>query len=81
LRGAREGSRERIIKLYQERGHGPEKVAEAIVDAVIHRRGLVPVTPEAWLMYILKRAMPNTTPHLIQRVLAWQMPARRAKRA
>jgi NAD(P)-dependent dehydrogenase (short-subunit alcohol dehydrogenase family) len=81
LRGARERSRERIIKLYQERGYGPEKVAEAIVAAVIHRRGLVPVTPEAWLMYVLKRALPNTTPHLVQRLLTRQMSQGRPKGA
>ena len=69
LRGSRAGSRERIIQLYQERGYGPEKVADAILDAVTHRRGIVPVTPEAWLLYLLKRAVPNVAPHLVQRLV------------
>jgi NAD(P)-dependent dehydrogenase (short-subunit alcohol dehydrogenase family) len=69
LRGSRAGSRERIIRMYEERGYGPEKVADAIVDAVTRRRGLVPVTPEAWLLHVLKRALPNAAPHLIQRVV------------
>jgi short-subunit dehydrogenase len=73
LRGMHERSRERLIELFQERGHGPEKVADAIIAGVIHRRGLVPVTPEAWVLYMLKRALPNTTPHLIQRLFVRQM--------
>ncbi|HEX3593948.1 MAG TPA: SDR family NAD(P)-dependent oxidoreductase [Polyangiaceae bacterium] len=69
LRGARAGSRERLIRMYEDRGYGPERVAEAIVGAVVHRRGLVPVTPEAWLLYVLKRVMPNVTPQLLQRIV------------
>jgi NAD(P)-dependent dehydrogenase (short-subunit alcohol dehydrogenase family) len=65
LRGVAAGERERIEKLYQRRNYGPEKVARAIVRAVVKKRGLVPVTPEAWLMYALKRAMPETTPRLL----------------
>ncbi|HEX4339274.1 MAG TPA: SDR family NAD(P)-dependent oxidoreductase [Polyangiaceae bacterium] len=69
LRGSRAGSRERIIKMYQDRGYGPEKVASVIVDAVARGRGLVPVTPEAWFVHLLKRALPNAAPHLVQQIV------------
>lgn len=61
LRGTDIPSRERLVALYQFRNYGPEKVAAAIVDAVLRNRGLVPVTPEAWAVYALKRAFPETT--------------------
>ncbi|MCB5178036.1 SDR family oxidoreductase [Streptomyces antimicrobicus] len=38
---------ERSSRLYGLRNFPPEKVAEAIVEAVVHNRAVVPVTPEA----------------------------------
>jgi NAD(P)-dependent dehydrogenase (short-subunit alcohol dehydrogenase family) len=70
LRGEHAPSREQLVSLYQRRNYGPEKVAAAIVDAVLSGRGLVPVTPEAWMMYALKRALPETTQRLAQRIAA-----------
>ena len=68
LRGQNAPSRERLVAMYQRRNYGPEKVATAIVDAVLEDRGVVPVTPEAWAMYALKRALPETTSRLVQRI-------------
>jgi NAD(P)-dependent dehydrogenase (short-subunit alcohol dehydrogenase family) len=68
LRGAHAPSRERLVALYQRRNYGPEKVATAIVGAVLSGGGLVPVTPEAWMMYALKRALPETTQRLVRRI-------------
>lgn len=50
---------ERVAALYRRRNFGPERVAKAIVEAVEQRRGLTPVTPEAWAMYYGKRFVPR----------------------
>jgi short-subunit dehydrogenase len=68
LRGAKAPPREELVKLYEKRNFGPEKVAEEIVHAIEHRKEIVPVTPEAWAIYLLKRAFPETTPKLLRRL-------------
>jgi len=42
-------SREELVGMYRRRNYGPEKVALAILGAVVKNRGVVPVTPEAWV--------------------------------
>ena len=51
-------ARERIRRFYEKRGFGPERVAGAILSAARHNRDVVPVTPEAWGIYALKRLSP-----------------------
>jgi short-subunit dehydrogenase len=51
--------RTRVASIYKRRAYGPEKVAAAIVSAVKRRKGVVPVTPEAWLAYYMKRFAPS----------------------
>jgi NAD(P)-dependent dehydrogenase (short-subunit alcohol dehydrogenase family) len=58
---------ERVAALYHRRNYGPERVASAILDAVRERRGLVPVTPEAWALYLGKRIAPGLLGRLLQR--------------
>jgi NAD(P)-dependent dehydrogenase (short-subunit alcohol dehydrogenase family) len=58
---------ERTAALYHRRNYGPERVARAIVDAVRKRRGLVPVTPEAWALYLGKRIAPGLVDRLLRR--------------
>jgi NAD(P)-dependent dehydrogenase (short-subunit alcohol dehydrogenase family) len=65
------GFHERVAALYRRRNYGPERVARAIVDAVRKRRGLVPVTPEAWAMYLGKRVAPG----LVERLLRGDVPS------
>lgn len=48
----------KAVKFYQKRNYGPEKVAQAILKAVQHNRAVVPVSPEAWFGYYLKRFAP-----------------------
>jgi NAD(P)-dependent dehydrogenase (short-subunit alcohol dehydrogenase family) len=48
----------RVSDIFKKRGHSPKIVASAIVDAVINNRAVVPVSPEAWASYYLKRAFP-----------------------
>ncbi|WP_330458755.1 SDR family oxidoreductase [Streptomyces sp. NBC_00820] len=46
-------------RLYGLRNYPPEKVAGAILDAVVHNRAVVPVTPEARGAHLLSRFMPG----------------------
>lgn len=65
-----EARRERVDKLYRDRDYGPDRVARAIVAAVERGRAVVPVTPEAWALYYLKRYAPAVVPavgRLLQR--------------
>jgi NAD(P)-dependent dehydrogenase (short-subunit alcohol dehydrogenase family) len=57
--GASAKWQEGAVAFYKKRNYGPEKVASAIVDAVRHNRAVVPVSPEAWAGYYLKRFMPG----------------------
>ena len=66
MRGSAEGQRERIVKLYERRNYGPERVAERILHAVQHNRAVMPVTAEAWAMWWLARFTPP-----LARGLAW----------
>ncbi len=47
--------RDKVDKLYIKRNYGPEKVAEAILKAVTRNKGILPVTPEAWFLYLMNR--------------------------
>ncbi len=50
---------EKLSEFYRKRGFGPDKVAKAIVRAIERDQGVVPVTPEAWAFYLVKRASPR----------------------
>jgi NAD(P)-dependent dehydrogenase (short-subunit alcohol dehydrogenase family) len=71
-------ARERMVKIYERRNYGPERVAENVLRAVQRNRTVAPITPEAWAMYFLKRLSPR---------LAWFIarklgePAERSARA
>ncbi len=57
-RNAGASARSSLEKTYRWRNYGPEKVARAIVRAIVHNRRLVLVSPEAWLMYYMERLCP-----------------------
>jgi len=61
LRGAEATAeaRERIVRVYERRNYGPERVAENILRAVQRNRTIAPITPEAWAMYLIKRLSPR----------------------
>ncbi|MFF7752228.1 SDR family oxidoreductase [Streptomyces sp. NPDC007971] len=46
-------------RLYGKRNYPPEKVADAVLEAVTHNRAVVPVTPEARGAHLLSRFMPG----------------------
>ncbi|MFJ7943023.1 SDR family oxidoreductase [Streptomyces sp. NPDC096354] len=49
----------RTGRLYGLRNYPPEKVADAIIEAVVHNRAVVPVTPEARAARFLSRFSPG----------------------
>ena len=59
LRGSAEGQRERMVRLYERRNYGPDRVAERILHAVQRDRAVMPVTAEAWAMWWLMRFTPS----------------------
>lgn len=52
-------TRAKIESFYAKRGYGPERVADAIVDAVRANDAVRPVSPESWAMYYAKRFVPS----------------------
>ena len=60
-----ESARKHVQRFYERRNYTPERVASAILNAVRRNPGLVPVTPEAWALYLLKRAAPNLSHRLV----------------
>ncbi len=50
-----------VVEAYRRRGYPPERVAEAILRAIQRNRALAPVSPEAWLLFALKRLSPRLT--------------------
>ena len=61
-----EERRKSIDAIYEKRNYPPERVAAAILKAIRRNRAVVPVAPEAWLAYYLKR----WAPWLVRRVVA-----------
>jgi NAD(P)-dependent dehydrogenase (short-subunit alcohol dehydrogenase family) len=59
LRGSAESQRERLVRLYERRNYGPDRVARRILGAVQRDRAVMPVTAEAWGMWWLARFAPR----------------------
>jgi NAD(P)-dependent dehydrogenase (short-subunit alcohol dehydrogenase family) len=59
LRGSSEARRERVVRLYERRNYGPDRVAQRILHAVQRNRAVMPVTAEAWGMWWLSRFSPS----------------------
>ncbi|WDN52825.1 SDR family oxidoreductase [Streptomyces clavuligerus] len=51
--------RDQVTRRYQMRGFPPEKVADAVLRAVLENRAVVPVTPEAHGLLALSRISPK----------------------
>lgn len=63
-----EALRGRVDQLYRKRNYGPDKVANAIMTAIEKNKGILPVTPEAWFMYMLNRLSPRFAYWLLGRL-------------
>jgi NAD(P)-dependent dehydrogenase (short-subunit alcohol dehydrogenase family) len=57
--GDAEKTRSHVEQMYRKRNYGPDKVAKAILRAVKKDVPVVPVSPEAWALYYLKRFVPT----------------------
>jgi NAD(P)-dependent dehydrogenase (short-subunit alcohol dehydrogenase family) len=66
--------RDDMVRTYQRRGYTPERVARNVLKAVEKNRLVAPISPEAWVLYYLKRF----APWLLRRM--GQVLARRAAR-
>jgi len=53
-----------LVELYRRRNYGPERVAANILRAIARRRAVAPISPEAWVMYLMKRLAPGLTARL-----------------
>lgn len=53
-----DAQRDKLIKLYERRGYGPDKVATRILRAIERDKAVAPITPEAHLGYALSRVAP-----------------------
>jgi len=54
-----EAKRREIDRLYEKRNYPPHRVARAVISAIRRDRAVVPVTPEAWAAYYMKRWFPG----------------------
>jgi short-subunit dehydrogenase len=75
-----ESERENIQRFYAKRNYTPERVAAAVLNAARRNRALVPVTPEAWALYLLKRAAPNLSHRIVGSLQGFVDRARGGKR-
>jgi len=53
-----------LVEIYRRRNYGPERVAANILRAIARRRAVAPISPEAWVMYLMKRLAPGLTARL-----------------
>ncbi len=63
-----EENRAELVRTYEKRNYGPERVALAILRAIERNRAVTPVTPEAWMLYYLKRFSPGLVSWLSRRM-------------
>jgi short-subunit dehydrogenase len=67
-RMADERVQNKVKKMLDAKGANPELVANAILDALDSKRGVVPVTAEAWAFYLLKRLFPEQLSFIVKAV-------------
>ena len=48
-----------MVDVYRRRNYTPERVAENVLKAIQRNRAVAPISPEAWVMYLLKRLAPG----------------------
>lgn len=67
LRGAAypESARRKIRDFYARRNYSPDSVAQAVLRAARQNPALLPVAPEAWALYIMKRVAPALGPRVL----------------
>jgi NAD(P)-dependent dehydrogenase (short-subunit alcohol dehydrogenase family) len=63
-RAAAPEARAALADFYQRRAYGPERVAANILKAVARNRAVAPISPEAWVIYLVKRLAPGLAARL-----------------
>lgn len=53
------GAQQRMIQFYERRNYTADRVAANILKAVQRNRAVAPISPEAWVLYYLKRFVPG----------------------
>jgi short-subunit dehydrogenase len=48
-----------MIDVYRRRNYSAERVAEHVLTAIQRNRAVAPISPEAWIMYFMKRFVPG----------------------
>jgi len=73
LRGAAypESERESLRRFFEQRDFGPERVAAQVLRAARKNPALLPVTPEAWALYALKRIAPDLGRRVLVTLQSW----------
>ena len=68
MRGAAypESDRPKIQHFYRQRNYSAERVASAVLSAARRNPALLPVTPEAWGLYVLKRVAPGLSRRVLE---------------
>jgi len=81
MRGAAfpESERGKLQRFYERRNYGPDRVANAVLRAVRNNPALLPVTAEAWALYVMKRIAPDLGRHLLVTLQRLAEPRRRPK--
>jgi len=75
-----ESERANVQLFYQKRNYSPDRVASAVLSAARHNPALLPVTPEAWALYAMKRVAPRLGPRLLQAARQFAERRRSSKR-
>jgi len=60
-----ESERVNVQRFYERRNYSAERVASAVLRAARENPMLLPVTPEAWALYVMKRVAPDLGQRLI----------------
>jgi len=63
-----ESERASVQRFYEKRNYSAERVANAVLRAARENPMLLPVTPEAWALYVMKRVAPDLGQRLLGRV-------------
>jgi len=82
MRGAAypESERANVMRFYEKRNYAPERVARAILRAARTNPALLPVTPEAWALYLLSRAAPSMSHRIVNGIGSLAARGRRSQR-
>jgi NAD(P)-dependent dehydrogenase (short-subunit alcohol dehydrogenase family) len=59
-----------MVDVYRRRNYTPERVAENVLKAIQRNRAVAPISPEAWVMYFLKRLVPGAVARLNRAMIA-----------